>query len=52
MQSIELCCARFELETKESFIDLYTKIDDGVAIEGNDIEVKEEEVVSEDVAAF
>ena len=52
MQSIELCCARFELETKESFIDLYTKIDDGVNFEGKDVEVKEEEVVSEDVAAF
>jgi hypothetical protein len=52
MQSIELCCARFELETKESFIDLYTKIDDGVDVEGKDVEVKEEEVVSEDVAAF
>ena len=55
MQSIELCCARFELETKESFIDLYTKIDDGVAIDGNDVDAENDKIldeVSEDIAAF
>ncbi len=30
MQSIELCVARFDEDTKASFIDLYTKIDAGV----------------------
>ena len=52
MQSIELCVARFDEDTKASFLDLYTKIDAGVDVEGKDVEVKEEEVVSEDVAAF
>jgi MoxR-like ATPase len=52
MQSIELCVARFDEDTKVSFLDLYTKIDAGVDVEGKDVEVKEEEVVSEDVAAF
>jgi hypothetical protein len=55
MQSIELCCARFELETKESFIDLYTKIDDGVDVEGKDVDAENDKIldeVSEDVAAF
>ena len=35
MQSIELCVARFDDDTKESFLDLYTKIDAGV-ITGED----------------
>ena len=30
MQSIELCVARFDEDTKASFLDLYTKIDVGV----------------------
>ena len=30
MKSIELCVARFDEDTKASFIDLYTKIDAGV----------------------
>ena len=30
MKSIELCVARFDDDTKESFMDLYTKIDAGV----------------------
>ena len=30
MKSIELCSARFDDDTKESFMDLYTKIDAGV----------------------
>jgi hypothetical protein len=30
MQAIELCVARFDEDTKFSFIDLYTKIDAGV----------------------
>ena len=30
MKSLELCVARFDEDTKESFLDLYTKIDAGV----------------------
>jgi hypothetical protein len=30
MKSIELCVSRFDEDTKESFMDLYTKIDAGV----------------------
>ena len=30
MKAIELCVARFDDETKESFLDLYTKVDAGV----------------------
>ena len=30
MKSIELCVSRFDEDTKESFIDLYTKIDAGI----------------------
>ena len=32
MKSIELCVARFDEDTKESFLDLYTKIDAGIDI--------------------
>ncbi len=41
MKSIELCVARFDDDTKASFMDLYTKIDAGV-------NVGEEEAYSED----
>ena len=40
MKSLELCVARFDDDTKASFMDLYTKIDSG-------INVGEEEEVSE-----
>ena len=48
MKSIEMCVARFDDDTKESFMDLYTKIDAGVnPLEENtvpfDVETKEEE---------
>ena len=49
MKSIELCVARFDEETKESFLDLYTKIDEGVdplaenTSENNDILSDDEE---------
>ena len=33
LQSIELCVARFDEDTKMSFMDLYTKIDAGISIE-------------------
>ena len=43
MQSIELCVARFDEDTKVSFLDLYTKIDAGILTS----EEKTEEVVDE-----
>ena len=55
MKSIELCVARFDEETKESFLDLYTKIDEGVdplaenTSENDDVLSENEE---EDQAAF
>ena len=47
MKSIELCVSRFDEDTKESFMDLYTKIDAGVnPLEENtvpfEVETKEE----------
>jgi MoxR-like ATPase len=30
MKSIELCISRFDADTKEAFLDLYTKVDSGV----------------------
>ena len=39
MKSIELCVARFDEDTKASFLDLYTKIDAGTL----DVEVDEEQ---------
>ena len=32
MKAIELCVARFDDDTKESFLDLYTKVDAGVEL--------------------
>jgi hypothetical protein len=32
MQAIELCVARFDEDTKVSFLDLYTKIDAGINV--------------------
>jgi hypothetical protein len=47
MQAIELCVARFDEDTKVSFLDLYTKIDAGV-ITGED----ETESVVEETMPF
>ena len=33
MKAIEMCVARFDTETKDSFLDLYTKVDSGVSVE-------------------
>jgi MoxR-like ATPase len=55
MQSIELCVARFDEDTKASFLDLYTKIDAGVDVEGKDVDAENDKIldeVSEDIAAF
>ena len=36
MKAIELCVARFDDDTKESFMDLYTKVDAGVELSVED----------------
>ena len=47
-KSIELCVARFDQDTKESFLDLYSKIDAGVnPLEENTSEETLEEMVEE-----
>ena len=46
MTAIEMCVARFDEDTKESFIDLYTKVDAGVMTSEN-TEEKEEETENE-----
>ena len=33
MKAIDLCIARFDDDTKEAFLDLYTKVDSGVVFE-------------------
>ena len=43
MKSIELCVARFDDDTKESFLDLYTKIDAGVITSPSEEEETKEE---------
>lgn len=35
IKSIDLCCSRYETHVKESFIDLYTKIDSGISMDEN-----------------
>ena len=51
MKSIELCVSRFDDDTKDSFIDLYTKIDAGEDVQGisSDDGFEEDEVVENTV---
>jgi len=44
MQAIELCVARFDEDTKVSFLDLYTKIDAGVITSEEETELVVEEL--------
>lgn len=44
LKAIELCCSRYETHVKESFLDLYTKIDSGVNFDMNGNVVGEEEI--------
>ena len=51
MKAIEMCVARFDTETKDSFLDLYTKVDAGASIDelmsvpdNSDEEDEEEEI--------
>jgi MoxR-like ATPase len=38
MKAIELCVNRFDEDTKTAFLELYTKVDSGVALEDNETE--------------
>ena len=56
MKSIELCVSRFDDDTKDSFMDLYTKIDAGEDVQGisdsdEDLDDPEDENVNEDGGA-
>jgi len=56
MKSIELCVSRFDDDTKESFMDLYTKIDAGEDVQGisdsdEDLDDPVDETVDEDGGA-
>jgi hypothetical protein len=44
MQAIELCVARFDEDTKVSFLDLYTKIDAGIEVGQGAEELESEEL--------
>ena len=44
MKAIELCVARFDDETKESFMDLYTKVDAGIDPNATDEKTDDEEI--------
>jgi hypothetical protein len=44
MQAIELCVARFDEDTKVSFLDLYTKIDAGIVVGQETEELESEEL--------
>ncbi|RPH07735.1 MAG: MoxR family ATPase [Alphaproteobacteria bacterium TMED194] len=52
MKAIELCVARFDDDTKESFLNLYTKIDAGVTVDSlnsdSQTQVEEDEKEPED----
>jgi hypothetical protein len=48
MQSIELCVARFDDDTKESFLDLYTKIDAGIITGEEDGSGRGEDALTEE----
>ena len=48
MTAIEMCVARFDDDTKESFIDLYTKVDAGVMTAENGEEAYSEDAVPTD----
>ena len=56
MKSIELCVSRFDDDTKESFMDLYTKIDAGEDVQSmtnsdENLDDPEDETVNEDGGA-
>ena len=48
LKSIEVCLARFDEDTKASFLDLYTKVDEGVNVQEEHMNEFEEENVKDD----
>ena len=52
MKSIEMCVARFDDDTKESFMDLYTKIDAGVNPLEETIEIPTVETTNDEEPQF
>ena len=49
LKSIEMCVSRFDTETKDSFLDLYTKVDSGVSVEDIMSQQNQDDDVEEDV---
>ena len=47
MKSIEMCISRFDEETRNSILDLYTKVDGGVNLEESEEPVVEETTESD-----
>jgi hypothetical protein len=57
MKAIAMCVARFDDQTKETFMDLYSKLDDKVSMpsdeeENGDSESSETEEENEDLRPF
>ena len=48
MKAIDLCISRFDEDTKEAFLDLYTKVDSGVIVDGEDTSEDEEITIYEE----
>jgi MoxR-like ATPase len=44
MTAIEMCVARFDDDTKESFMDLYTKVDAGVMVSEDEVSEEKKEL--------
>ena len=44
MKAIDLCISRFDEDTKEAFLDLYTKVDSGVIVDGEETSERDEEI--------
>ena len=44
MTAIEMCVARFDDDTKESFLDLYTKVDAGVMVSEDEVSEEKKEL--------
>jgi len=54
MKSITLCLERFDDETRDSFADLYTKVDAGASFEdiSNEAEIEVEEEITDEDGTF
>jgi hypothetical protein len=52
MKAIELCVNRFDEDTKASFLDLYSKVDEDVVVPSESEEVSEEKSVDESNIPF